>query len=50
MIKSCVLLTVLIAAMTSVARLVSAHSQDDNLADKMRGDKGPQLPTVDNIV
>ena len=33
-----------------LAIVANANSQDDNLADKMREDLIPQLPTVDNIV
>ena len=40
----------LLLSVLTVAHLTSANSQDDNLADKMRADTGPELPTVDNIV
>ena len=48
-----ILFTTLLLTLALTTGLVSANSQDDNLAEKMKGeDSNPahQLPTIDNIV
>ena len=42
--------SVLLSVILLISQQVAAHSQDDNLADKLKESQGPQLPTQDNIV